>query len=213
MTGLHFRVASVVTGLLLVGAPRAALAQDPKPATQTGLYVEALAGQNVAALPITLITRDSLITDGPLVRERRAVLAWADSVIGEALLVGAAEVNWILSEELRRIAKRSAGFVPDPDRMGQAALRSHDLKRIPDPLRSSLRTVMAMAGGRLAFVPASARFTLDEDGAVQVTLEAALADARLGTVVWRTTAIGSGPDAAEALRAAIASFLPMHDLP
>lgn len=203
----------MAAGLLITSSAAPASAQDKKPVTQTGLYVEALAGQNIAALPITLITRDSAIVDGPLVRERREVLLWADSVISETLLFGAAEINWVMSEDLRRIARRSAGFVPDPDKMGQAVLRNPGLKSVPDPLRSSLRTVMAMAGGRFAFVPAYARFSLDEDGAVQVTLEAALADTRLGTVVWRTSAIGAGPDAAEALKAAITSFLPNYEMP
>lgn len=213
MTALHFRVAVTAVGLLVASLAVPASAQEKKPVTQAGLYVEALAGQNLAVLPITLITRDSGIVDGPLVRERRAVLLWADSVITESLLLGASEVNWIMSDDLRRIARRSAGFVPDPDKMGQAVLRNPDMKTVPDPLRSSLRTIMAMAGGRLAFVPAYARFSLDEEGAVVVKLEAALADSRLGTVVWRTSAIGTGADAVEALKAAIASFLPNYEMP
>ena len=206
MIRLHFRSAALATTLLLV--PTAASWGQETPTTQTGLLTEALAGQTVASLPLTLVTRDTAIHDASLARDRKLVLAWADSLIGEALLAGAPEINWLLSPDLRRIARRSAGFVPEPDRMGQAVMRSSEIKTVPDPLRSSLRTLMALAGGRFAFIPASLSLGVDEDGAIRATLEAVLADSRLGRVSWRATAIGSGADPGGAISAAVASFLP-----
>jgi hypothetical protein len=206
MIRLHFRSAAL-SAALLVSPALQAWSQD-HPVTQAGLLTEALAGQTVASLPLTMVTRDTAIHDPALDRDRKQVLAWADSLIGEALLAGAPEINWLLSPDLRRIARRSAGFVPEPDRMGQAVMRSPELKTVPDPLRSSLRTLMALAGGRFAFIPASLSIGVDEDGAIRATLEAVLADSRLGRVSWRTTAIGSGADAGAAIAAAVESFLP-----
>jgi len=198
-------LAATLVGCAVTHAP--ASAQDP-PQTQTGLFSGALAGQSVAALPLTHLIRDTLVQDPAVLRERPAVLAWADSLIGDALLVGAPEVNWVLTPELRRLARRSAGMVPEPERMGQAVMRAPDLTTVPDPLRSSLRTMVAIAGGRHAFIAASLALALDEEGAVRATLTAVVADARLGRVVWRSDGIGSGATVGAAIRAAVASFFP-----
>ena len=81
-------------------------------------------------------------------RDRRAALLWADSLIGDAFTGRAPEVRWVLPAELRKVARRSPGIVGDPDQMGQATLRSPKLREVPDPLRSSLRNLMAVVGGR-----------------------------------------------------------------
>ena len=203
----HFRVCLVAALGLATGVARPLPCQE-KPATKVGLAAEALAGQSVATLPLTMILRDTTLKDSTLLRERSLVLQWADSLIGEGLVEGAPAVNWVLPAELRRVARRSAGFVPDPDRMGQAVMRSTRIKTVPDPLRSSLRSLMALAGGRHAFIPAALSFMRDEEGAIRATLAAVLVDARLGSVLWRTTAIGTGATPGDALKAAVTSFLP-----
>src|SRR5881296_2337486 len=70
----------------------------------------------------------------------------------------APEVNWLFPDELRRVARRAPGVAPNPDQMGTALLRAENLSVIPDPLRSQLRTLVALAGGgggRYALVPAA----------------------------------------------------------
>jgi hypothetical protein len=114
----------------------------------------------------------------------------------------------VLTPELRRMARRSGGMLPDPDRMGHAVLRNPGLKTVPDPLRSSLRTLVAIAGGRFVFIPAALAFSRDEEGGVCTALSVVLADGRTGRVVWRAEAVGSGPAAEASLRAAVESFLP-----
>src|SRR5437764_8593130 len=37
-------------------------------------------------------------------------------------------------------------FAPDPDQMGSAVLRAPDVEIVPDPLRSELRTLVALGG-------------------------------------------------------------------
>jgi hypothetical protein len=173
------------------------------------LVLESLAGQRVAVLPLTHLLRDTSVTDTVLAAPRAALQTWADSITAETLLDGAPEVSWVMGEELTRAARKGAGMIPEPDRMGQSVMRAEQLKQVPDPLRSNLRTLMALVGGRYAFIPASVRFDRDPEGAVRASLSAVLVDTRTGQVAWRSqNAIGAGPSPAEALRAAVGSFLP-----
>jgi hypothetical protein len=174
--------------------------------------IQALVGQNVALMPITLIAPDPALQSDTIYapyRERRTALLWADSLIGDAFSGRAPEVRWVLPAELRKVARRSPGIVGDPDQMGQAALRSPKLRDIPDPLRSSLRNLMAVVGGRVVMVPASIGFGRQADGLIRADLSLAAADTRSGKVLWRSLAIGSGANPREALDAALAAVLPL----
>ena len=84
--------------------------------------------------------------------------------------------------------------------MGQAMLRSPKLKDVPDPLRASLRNLMAVVGGRVAMVPAALGFTPDPAGRVRAELSLVAADTRPGKVLWRSLALGSGADAGRGAR-------------
>ena len=176
------------------------------------LATTALAGQRVAILPLTLVATDpALQSDSALAAaygDRRAALLRADSLIGEAFQARGPEVSWVLPRELRKLARRSPGIVTDPDQMGQALLRSERIKEVPDPLRAELRNLMALAGGRMALVPAALGFGREGDRGVRADLSLVLADSRSGKVLWRTLASGSGATPDEALRAALAAVLP-----
>lgn len=211
-----------LTGLVLIGAlapacataqraPAPAAAAEPLPAVVT-FSTQAFAGKMVGVLPLTLIGADSTLHSSSaytLYRDRRLALSHADSLIGEALVGRGPEVRWVLPPELRKMARRAAGFVPDPDQMGQAVLRAPKLTVIPDPLRSSMRSLLAIADGRFAFVPAALGFSTESDGRIRADLSLVLADTRTGKVVWRSLALGRGKSPDEALNAALASVLPV----
>jgi len=174
---------------------------------------EALAGQEVAVMPLTLVATDPAFLSDTLFapyRDRRTTLTWADSVIGDAFVGRAPEVRWVLPPELRKVARRSPGIVGDPDQMGQALLRSPKFKTIPDPLRASLRNLMAVVGGRVAMVPASLGFLPDSTRRIRAELSLVAADTRTGKVVWRSLALGSGPTPNAALAAALNAVLPLQ---
>jgi hypothetical protein len=167
----------------------------------------------VAILPITLVVADPTLHSEPVYSaytDRRAALARADSLISEAIVGRAPEVNWVPPRELRKMARRSAGYLVDPDQMGQAVLRAPKLEVIPDPLRSSLRSLMAVAGGRLVLVPAAIGFGPEPDGQIRADLSLVMADARTGKVVWRSLAYGRGKAPDDALNAALAAVLPLN---
>ena len=171
-----------------------------------------ISGQTVAILPITLVVADPALQSDSVYAaytDRRAALGRADSLVSEGIVSRAPEVNWVSPRELRKIARRSAGYLVDPDQMGQAVLRGPKILVIPDPLRSSLRSLMAVAGGRLALVPAAVGFGPEPDGQIRADLSLVLADARTGKVVWRSLAYGRGKSPDEALNAALVAVLPL----
>jgi hypothetical protein len=175
------------------------------------LATQALSGKAVAVLPITLVAADPATQSDTAYtpyRDRRIALQRTDSLITEALLTRAPEVKWVLPPELRKMARRSAGFVPDPDQMGQAVLRSPKMTVIPDPLRSNLRTLLAIADGRLVLVPAALSFSPEPDGQIRADLSLVLGDARTGKVMWRSLALGVGKTPDAALNAALVAALP-----
>jgi hypothetical protein len=186
-------------------------AVEPLPAVAI-LPTDRLAGQTIAVLPITLVVADPVLESDTLYqpyRERRAALLRADSLVGRGIQARGPEVNWVLPPQLRKIARRSAGFVEDPDQMGQAVLRSPNLTKVPDPLRSSLRGLVAMVDGRLALVPASVGFGPEANGQIRADLSLVLADGRNGRILWRSVAYGRGANPDQALNAAVAAALPV----
>jgi hypothetical protein len=210
--------------LLSLAAPGCAGAQrDPfatnttQPVSPTNAPVPVLpaamiSGQTVAILPITLVVADPTLQADSVYAaytDRRAALARADSLVSEGIVARSPEVNWVPPRDLRKLARRSAGYLVDPDQMGQAVLRGPKILVVPDPLRSSLRSLMAVAGGRLALVPAAIGFGPEPDGRIRADLSLVLADSRTGKVVWRSLAYGRGKSPDEALNAALAAVLPL----
>jgi hypothetical protein len=214
MPSTILKLSSLVNACLLMScaAPIQAQREEPKLPPVRTLAVGALAGQRIGVLPLTLVVADpALESDSAYARykDRRAALLRADSLLGEGFRARGPEVNWVLPPELRKIARRSAGVVDDPDQMGQAILRSPGMTKVPDPLRSSLRGLMALADGRMALVPASLGFGPEPNGQIRADLTLVLADTRSGKILWRSLAYGRGISPDQALNAAVAAVLPL----
>jgi hypothetical protein len=193
------------------GATPAATPSTPEPIAI--LPTARVAGQTVAILPITMVVADPTLqadTAYAAYRDHRAALARADSLLTEGIVSRAPEVNWVPPSDLRKMARRSAGYLVDPDQMGQAVLRGPKIVVVPDPLRSSLRSLLAVAGGRLVLVPAALGFGPEPDGQIRADLSLVVADARTGRVTWRSLAYGRGKSPDEALNAALAAVLPLN---
>jgi hypothetical protein len=166
-----------------------------------------LAGEEVTVYPLTLIAMDASLGWDSALAARRVALDRADSLIGALLQERSPEVVWVLPPALRRAAGQAPGMLADPDKMGTAILRG-DVKMLPDPLRSQMRTLSAVAGGRYAFVPASLVFRRSPDGRGAAELTVVLADVRTGVVGWRTVARAEGDDPWTALRDAFKTLTP-----
>jgi hypothetical protein len=166
-------------------------------------------------LPLTLVAAEDSLHWDAVLADRAATLARADSVIGTLIAARAPEVTWVGAADLRRAARRSGGVAPDPGQLGTAILRGERLVDIPDPLRSQLRTLVALAGGRYAMIPAALVYRVGRDGEGQggpgratAELSVVLVDVRLGKVGWRTVARGDGDDPWSALTQALKALTP-----
>ncbi|NOT10113.1 MAG: hypothetical protein HOP28_18120 [Gemmatimonadales bacterium] len=206
--------------LLLLALPVAAFpvqgqSKPSKPQVPAiALATATLAGQPVAVLPITMLVSDPRIPGGTGAAARKRMQSWADSTLGEALQEQAPEVEWLLPDALRRSTQRTGGLVPSPDRMGHAVMRAPGFKDLPDPLRSYVRQLVALQnGGRFALIPAALYVTPGAGDSLTVQLSAVLADGRLGRIVWRTLAVGTGETMAEAFAAAIGTILVSETTP
>jgi hypothetical protein len=194
----------------VLAAPILAQQKQSKPKVPAiPLATSGLAGQGVAVLPLTLVVGDPQVPGSSGPKARAILQRWADSLLGDALAENAPEVNWILPPALRATARRAPGLLPSPDQMGQAVMRSSNLKALPDPLRGYVRQLLGLAGApRYALIPATLYLSPAEGDSLTVQLAAVLADGRLGRVVWRTLAVGRGETADQAFRAALATMFP-----
>jgi hypothetical protein len=207
----------LLVALALLGAcgkPKAA-PSAPVPRPTAPLPTGGLAGQRVSLFPVTLHAAEDSLQWAVFLADRRVALASADSVITELITARAPEVAWIPPDELRRAARRSAGVVPDPSQMATALLRAERLIDVPDPLRSHMRTLVAIAGGRFAVVPAAVvyRRSAAPDSAAAghpatAELSIVVVDVRVGKVQWRTVARGGGADPWSALTNAVKGLTP-----
>lgn len=195
---------------LLPAASQAAPARHD-PHESVPLSTNAIAGQKIPVLPLA-----SLVADAGLPAEEGAADPWrdrslgvrrADSLLSTALRDRAPEVTWLSPGQVRRIAARAGGILNDPDQMGQALLRAPELKHVPDPLRSQLRTLAAMAGGRYVLVPAALAFTVDPAG-IKAAFSLVIADPRTGDILWRTIATGRSRTTEGAFRGALETLFP-----
>jgi hypothetical protein len=188
--------------------------QTPIPEPTAPLPTAGIAAQPVAVLPLTLLAADESLHWEAVLGERRAALAKSDSVIGTLLGARAPEVTWVLPDELRRAARRAPGIAPNPDQMGSAILlhgTKQEPEMVPDPLRSELRTLAALAGGgRYALIPAGLvyRGPSAPGGPATAELTVVMADVRTGRVGFRTVARGEGRDPWTALTRAVKSLTP-----
>ena len=180
--------------------------KPPKPLPAPALLLAPLAGQPIVVLPVTYLVSDGAAVPG-LPETHAAQVAWADSILADRLQARGPEATWILPDELRRVARRAPGMVVDPDKMGQSVMRYENLKRVPDPFLSSIRSMAAMTSSRFVMIPAAVRFTQGTSG-ITAEVVLVLADSRSGEIAWRSTPVTTAPTAGAALAATIAWILP-----
>ena len=208
---------TVLVGVACGGKSRSN--QELTPAPTAPLPTAGLASQRVPVLPLTLLAAEDSLGWDSLLADHRAALGRADSVLGALLVARAPEVTWVFAEELRRAARRAPTVAVNPDQMGTAVLRAEAVERIPDPLASELRTLVALAGARYALVPAALVYRRSGGPAVgqsdvatlpkgTAELSVVLVDARFAQVGWRTVARGAGEDPWTALTRAVKALMP-----
>ena len=179
----------------------------------TPLPVATLAGRKVAVFPITYLVADETLGWREAIGSREERLARADSLLEEFLLERAPEVDWVFPEDLRRAARQAPSMPWNPDRIGTAVLRDPAMEKIPAPLISNMRNLVAVVGDRWALVPAALVFgepidtTLD-GGMAKLTVS--VVDVRQGLVRWYGYGYGVAADPWSTFRIALDEFLPIR---
>ena len=204
--------------LVAVGCGSKKSNQTPTPEPTAPLPTAGIAGQRVALMPLALVGAEEALQWDSLIGNRRTTLDKSDSIIATLLGARAPEVTWVGPAELRHIARRAPGIAPDPDQMGTPFLRASNIIDVPDPIRSQLRTLMGLAGGRYVLVPAGLvfRVRVASPGATPrgpghlavAELSVVMIDSRIGRIGWRTIARGEGDDPWTALSRAMKSLTP-----
>jgi hypothetical protein len=179
---------------------------EPKAAP---LPISGIASQKVALYPITMVIAERRLDWGELMGTREEALHMADSMIAEFFTERVPEVDWVMPDELRRMARQAPGLLPDPDKMGTAMLREEYIVEIPDPLRSQLRNLTGVVGDRYAVIPSALGFfATEEEGIARAELYVVVVDVRKGFIEWRTKATGEGDDPRDALWEALLELVP-----
>lgn len=178
------------------------------PAPAAPLPTAGLAGVAVTVYPVTLLAADEALGWQDRLAPRREALDRADSIVGALLQERSPEVTWVLPAALRRAARRAPGVLTDPHQMGTALLRAPGLRQVPDPLRSQMRALNGVAGGRYALVPASVVFVTTPEGPGRAEVTFVIADVRTGQLGWRTVAHAVADDPWAALTAAVKTLTP-----
>lgn len=158
--------------------------------------VGSLAGASALLLPVGSVVFGDSVTS--LTAQRADLLDRATAVLDSVLRRDAGTVTWQNQDSIRRALRRSPGIgAADPSRLPTGFLLAKRVEAVPDPLWSSIRTVAALTGARMAFVPVAVKLD-GREGAVTATFAMALIDVRLGQLAWRGRVTGRPAASAEA---------------
>ncbi len=199
--------AGTLAGLTTVLGCGGGQVEEAEPAISAPLPTAGIAGSQVSVYPLTLLATDESLDWSEYAVSRREGLDRADSLIASFLIERAPEVTWTLPDELRVAARRAPGMLASPDQMGTAILRS-PFEQVPDPLRSQMRNLSAVAGGQYALVPASLVFFAEADGRGRAELTLVIVEVRMGEAQWRTVARGVGDNPTSATWNALKTLVP-----
>lgn len=159
------------------------------PAPAPALSLQGLTAQRLAVLPTFTIIVGTDEWGAPLRRSTETLRA-LDTAIVAALDERGIGRNWVFPPELRRSFQHNPTYATDPYELGEEPLRSPTLQvgaRLPDPLASQLRTLVALTDTRYVLAPIELRvhrIATDSAGRGEGVLRLALLDARLSEVEW-----------------------------
>ncbi len=115
------------------------------------------------------------------------ILAALDQSLTDTLRTRLADPQWVYAAALIESAKNNPTYATDPRALSIQALKSTKLEiaqRLPEPLASQLRLMLALHDGRLILIPVELRFERSVSGAAHPVLHLVLVDPRLSDVRW-----------------------------
>ncbi len=178
--------------------------------TPESMPLSGIVGQNLVIAPVQALRLTSDIgwsaTPAP-----RAVLSRLDSAIADTLRTRVANQGWVYADGVIKSAANNPTYATDPRALAVNPLRSPALKlgdRLPEPLATQLRTMIAFHDVRLVLVPIDVTITRTTGNGAQPVMHLVLVDPRSSVVRWIGRVTGpESPDFTPSLYATLASLL------
>jgi hypothetical protein len=115
------------------------------------------------------------------------LLAALDSALTDTLRERVRNPQWVFPEAVIASAKANPTYATDPHLLSIQPLKSPRLEiaqRLPEPLASQVRTMLALHEGRLILIPVELRFEKPATGMARAVLHLVLVDPRRSDVTW-----------------------------
>jgi hypothetical protein len=170
-----------------------------------------LAAQHIVVLPLYSIRVMPGLAWGSAIGRPSDFQRTVDAEILSALEEKGLRRTWIFPDQLEQSYHRNSTYATDPYGLAEEPLRSPSLAldaRLPDPLASQLRTVIALhEDARYVLAPVEMRFEKAGNGG-QAVLRLVLIDPRFSSVRWIGDIVSdTAPAFGPALAASIATRL------
>jgi hypothetical protein len=168
--------------------PKEPRQQTPRPTGTAARPLAGIAAQRVVVAPALAVREGDPAGWAARIPRLREFLRVLDDEIAAALADRGLGQAWIFPDQLWRGHSRNPSLGVDPYRLAMQPLRGARLAvgdRIPEPLASQLRTLVAVHDGRLVLLPVEVFFDHDAvAGNGRTALRLALVDARLAEIRW-----------------------------
>ena len=123
-----------------------------------------------------------------------AILAAFDQTLADTLRARLGDPQWVYAAALIESARNNPTYATDPRALSIQPLKSPRLEvaqRLPEPLASQLRVMLALHDGRLILIPVELRFERTAVGAAHPVLQLVLVDPRLSDIRWHGEVTGT----------------------
>ena len=201
----------VLTALVAAGCAQGAASTDEAPVV-AARPLAALTAQRIVVAPVPAVVEGDPLGWGAGIPRQREWLRQLDSAIATELGQRGLATAWVYAGALGRAYERNSALSPDPYRLASGPLRGlsrlSGSERVPEPLASQLRTLVAVHDGRFVLLPLDVAFEAAPGSAGgQARLKLLLIDARTTEIRW----IGEvRSDPSSTLTPAVTSSLASH---
>lgn len=147
-----------------------------------------LAAQRIVVAPVHRVVEGDALGWAARIPRQQAWLRGLDTAITAELGERGLATAWVYPDVLIRAYRRNPSLSPDPYRLAAAPLtgltKIDNDRRLPDPLASQIRTLVAVHDGRFVLIPVQVAFEPAGEGRGRAVMRLALLDARASEVSW-----------------------------
>jgi hypothetical protein len=145
-----------------------------------------ITGQNIIVAPVQSL-RVPADVGWPAPPPSRQTLAHLDSIIADTLRMRVGNTGWVYADGVVQSAANNPTYATDPRALAVNPLRSPAVKlgdRLPEPVASQLRTMIAFHDARLVLIPLDLSVERTPGGMGRPVVHIMLVDPRSSVVRW-----------------------------